>query len=974
MATERQLPREGEGKAHRRVVAGAGGKRLKPTPPPSPGQLAPIVPSTDRGATAVGGSTGRGATVDEGFAARHRERLRSELAEKVSALAERVRRIDESLAVVDAELASQRMESAALRKREADEIRRRAIAALRSATANRREELSRQLQELVERAAPGVFGLDFAGNWLGQPILPAPPSLVRRGSHDGEPVLLPLFHDRGWWLEGPTDRTLEEIETVLVRIIAGLPLKHLRIDVFDPQIEGRLGLFAPLRSASPRTFPMAVNNASALQEVLESAAGSAATNAEVIASEGCRDLGELWELRSTPTGDYRVIVVLNYPEGIDRTAQAMLLRLARSGGPNGIGVIVQRDTQARPADLEVRPQELRALLRASQIEPSGRLVLNDHPEDGDIQSDGEPPAELVRAVISEAAERASNQAGPVVPLGELIASDVARPWQGNSTESLEATIGRDGTVPVTVSLRSENPAVPNILVGGAVGQGKSNLLLDLIYSLAARYSPDDLELHLLDFKNGLEFQRFAADESGRNWLPHAKVLSLESDRSFGFAVLDHIVGELERRAGLFKATKTKGIDDYRRQGGSMPRLLLVIDEFQVIFDGDDDLTDAAVERLERLARQGRASGIHLILSSQTTTGVSGLRLRGEAIFSQFPIRISLKNSPSESEAILSAGNKAAADLTYRGEIVINRNSGHDPEGSNERAMSAYAEDSFLVELQSALWALRADGEPPLVFVSTDFARWPDEEPGPGPEGEPIGLIGRPVAVTAEPVALRLLDDIDQGVAVIGADAELAIPLVAGLTRSIAISGGVHRVVVIDLAASNENSAGASMRSTLTLLERRGVEVLRVGRDRSIDVLTGEVRDRLRKGGRRTLVVGLGWQRWTDLEQTFSVDPDNEFDTYSLEDQLIELAASGAMKDVFLVGWWTSLGALEKQFGPYIKGFRHLIAARLSLDDYRSITPNQSPPVTGYPRVAHIDRGGDGQPMVVVPFDLREAVP
>ena len=55
-----------------------------------------------------------------------------------------------------------------------------------------------------------------------------------------------------------------------------------------------------------------------------------------------------------------------------------------------------------------------------------------------------------------------------------------------------------------------------------VGTGKSNLLLDIIYGLATRYSPAEFELHLLDFKNGLEFARFAPDARGDNWPPHVR--------------------------------------------------------------------------------------------------------------------------------------------------------------------------------------------------------------------------------------------------------------------------------------------------------------------------------------------------------------------------------------------------------------------------------------------------------------------
>lgn len=195
-------------------------------------------------------------------------------------------------------------------------------------------------------------------------------------------------------------------------------------------------------------------------------------------------------------------------------------------------------------------------------------------------------------------------------------------------DGIEAVIGLRGRDPVTLALRSENPPHPNLLIGGAVGQGKSNLLLTIIYALAARYGPDELEMLLLDFKQGLEFKRFDKDADGRNWLPHARILSLESSKPFGLAVLEFVQREMERRAQVFNAARCNGFREYRNSGQPMARMLLIIDEFQVLFDGSDDLTRDAVQLFERLARQGRAFGVHILLSSQTLSGISGLQVKG----------------------------------------------------------------------------------------------------------------------------------------------------------------------------------------------------------------------------------------------------------------------------------------------------------------------------------------------------------
>lgn len=900
--------------------------------------------------------------------------MRSELAAKATALAERCAHIDISMAGAARDRSAKANQNLDAAKRQADQRRRDAVADVRNTIAARRSSLRDRLSQMASDAAPGVFAAGFNQVWEVDESAMGAPDLIRRGVVGESAALYPLFHDRGWFLDGPPDETLDEIKTVILRTIAGLPIKHIRIDVFDPRIEGRLGVFSPLRSVHAATFPAPATSSGVFREALESGARLAADNAEAIATGHSRNLGELWRLNGSPTGEYRLIVVMNYPEGVDRETQRLLVRLARSGGPNGINLLVQSDPRALPAEDEVRAADLSQHLRSSRIETSGEVMLNEYPGTTTVVTDGAPPASLIEKVIAAASARVASDTGPIIPLAELIADDVATPWTGDSSSGLDATIARAGKRAVTINFRSQNPPVSNILIGGAVGQGKSNLLLDIIYALASKYSPDDLELHLLDFKSGLEFQRFAADADGRNWLPHAKVLSLESDKGFGVAVLRHVVSELARRSALFKAAGVSDIDGFRDAGKPLARLLLVIDEFHVMFDGDDILTDEAVELLERLARQGRASGVHLLLSSQTTSGVSGLRVKGESIFAQFPVRISLKNTVTESEAILSHGNRAAADLTYRGEIVVNRNFGHDPAGANERAVSAYAGDDFVSDLQVALWQKHPSGSPPLVFVSSDFARWPAVEPSLQPGRVPVGLIGRPVAVTDEPVMIEVDDDVDQAVAVVGSDGKLAVSVVASLVRSLGSSLGAERVVVIDLTAADDSLAGQTLSQTLGRLEEQGCEVLRFGRDESVVALTGLVRDSLLNGGPRTIVVGLGWQRWRDLDQSFPISPDDEYGTFRLGDLLQELVAHGALKNLFLVSWWTTLRSIDDQLGFRHDGIRHYVTTRLSVDDYRNLTSALTPSIEGYPRVGHIDRAADTGPTVAVPFDLEGVGP
>ena len=135
--------------------------------------------------------------------------------------------------------------------------------------------------------------------------------------------------------------------------------------------------------------------------------------------------------------------------------------------------------------------------------------------------------------------------------------------------------------------------------------------------LALRYSPRDLEFYLIDFKKGVEFKTYATHQ-----LPHARAIAIESDREFGVSVLERLDGVLRDRGDRFRAAGVQDIAAFRNQfpAETMPRILLVVDEFQEFFVEDDRYSQQAQLLLDRLVRQGRAFGIHVLLGSQTLGG------------------------------------------------------------------------------------------------------------------------------------------------------------------------------------------------------------------------------------------------------------------------------------------------------------------------------------------------------------------
>jgi hypothetical protein len=110
----------------------------------------------------------------------------------------------------------------------------------------------------------------------------------------------------------------------------------------------------------------------------------------------------------------------------------------------------------------------------------------------------------------------------------------------------------------------------------------------------------------------------------------------------------------------------------------MPRILLIIDEFQEIFVEDDKIAQDASLILDRLVRQGRAFGIHVLLGSQTLGGSYSLP---RATMGQMAIRIALQCNEADSSLILSEDNTAARLLTRPGEAIYNDANGM-VEGNN----------------------------------------------------------------------------------------------------------------------------------------------------------------------------------------------------------------------------------------------------------------------------------------------------
>ena len=121
------------------------------------------------------------------------------------------------------------------------------------------------------------------------------------------------------------------------------------------------------------------------------------------------------------------------------------------------------------------------------------------------------------------------------------------------------------------------------------------------------------------------------------------------------------------------------LPDYRRETGQvLPRALVIMDEFQVLFSEEDRLAREAGRLLADIAKRGAAFGLHLLLATQSPGGPLAAYLR--PVYEQMALRIALGcTQPSVSQAILGEGNDTATRLVRAGDAIYNDRRG---EGAN----------------------------------------------------------------------------------------------------------------------------------------------------------------------------------------------------------------------------------------------------------------------------------------------------
>ena len=268
---------------------------------------------------------------------------------------------------------------------------------------------------------------------------------------------------------------------------------------------------------------------------------------------------------------------------------------------------------------------------------------------------------------------------------ELISN--GKVWQGVATKGISIPVGCIGPsshfmFELGLSLNKDpNKNDFSALITGRSGSGKSTLSNAIIVNAAMKYSPKELQFFLVDFSpNGSTFNIFET-------LPHVKALMMADNREYVMRMFQYLMQETEYRSRLFQEAQDEHPDievrnmwTYREvTGKKMPRIVLIIDEFQVLFKKDDgnandiiqefEITNKARDLLRTAIRGWQKFGISVILVTQSLINV-GIP---DDVPKEITYRFAMNEEADVSDATI--GNNAAKDLPKYHAIM--NNSGGD---------------------------------------------------------------------------------------------------------------------------------------------------------------------------------------------------------------------------------------------------------------------------------------------------------
>lgn len=317
---------------------------------------------------------------------------------------------------------------------------------------------------------------------------------------------------------------------------------------------------------------------------------------------------------------------------------------------------------------------------------------------------------------------AMEEQSAIIPIGKALPPNGE--WQKKSSANgltIDFGIDENGRK-ASFEISSERPYG---LIIGDVRVGKSSLLHTIIFQLLANYSPEEVRIAVGDFKDGADFNVYAKGN-----LKSVDIVVNDEDPDAMLSFLKYYVQEMQARQRLFEQMEVltgeivqkyedfRSIyDAHRAEIKSMPRIVVLIDEFQSLFDGA-----SCAAYMTELVRKGATYGIHVILSSQRAVSDNPRNGFTTSLKDYFTSRFVFKTPQNAARSMLAercadTGRENSgiqrASLLKKGHTVYNSYMGQN-EADNAVVQCYFASTDIIATFIQVIASINGNGESILL--------------------------------------------------------------------------------------------------------------------------------------------------------------------------------------------------------------------------------------------------------------------
>lgn len=332
---------------------------------------------------------------------------------------------------------------------------------------------------------------------------------------------------------------------------------------------------------------------------------------------------------------------------------------------------------------------------------------------------------------------------------------------------------------------------------GQSGTGKSVFLHDVIIGAMSKYSPEELEFYLMDFKiGGVEFNRYKNEK-------HVKALLVDnSDVQITLEILRDISNRMRERGKLLRASGVSNIVEYNTKNPDkkMPRIVFIADECHVMFPSSSNkemkLYREISDILAKIAKEGRSQGVHLVLATQT---IAQSEIPSEVInnISDFYL---LKCAASDSNRLVEDSSKITSQLKT-GQVL------HHDIDSDVVFKSTYLPTSEAMKVIDKINSkTKAFKNEQFYFVGSQVFEIDDEVRSLLKQKGNAVAVGRSIDTKKEPVIIQLRKEYADNVILFGINDEEQVSRTTMATmKSLRISNKDMKIKVINCLSEEQRT-------------------------------------------------------------------------------------------------------------------------------------------------------------------------